>query len=65
MSGKVSKNTMKDGNTKIGDENVQIYTTKDAKGNNTVFSVYTSSTGNHNFKTQEEAKKFVAKILKE
>ena len=66
MEGKFSNKEMQGGkeSIKIGNEEVRVYTSKDAKGNNSVFNV-TVSGKSHNFKTQEEAKKFIANIVKQ
>ena len=66
MEGKFSNKEMQGGkeSVKIGNEDVRVYTSKDAKGNNSVFNV-TVSGKSHNFKTQEEAKKFIATIVKQ
>ena len=65
MSGKFSNKEMeniKEG-IKIGNENVRVYNTKDAHGNSLI-SVFTSK-GTQKFKSQEEAKKFIASLVKE
>lgn len=62
FSNKEMQNTGKEP-VKIGDEDVRVYTTRDAKGNNAVFNI-TVSGKSHNFKTQEEAKKFIASLVK-
>ena len=65
MSGKFSNKEMeniKEG-IKIGNENVRVYNTKDAHGNSLI-SVFTSK-GTQRFKSQEEAKKFIASLVKE
>lgn len=66
MEGKFSNKEMQGGkeSIKIGNEDVRVYTSKDAKGNNSVFNVFVSGKS-YNFKTQEEAKKFIANIVKQ
>lgn len=66
MEGKFSNKEMQGGkeSIKIGNEDVRVYTSKDAKGNNSVFNVTVSGKSPY-FKTQEEAKKFIANIVKQ
>ena len=58
QNGVFSKNSVKDGKLKIGNENVSIYST------NNLVDISTSK-GRFKFKTQEEAKKFIASLIKE
>ena len=66
MEVKFSNKEMQGGKetVKVGDKDIRVYTTKDDKGNNLVFNVSVSGE-NHNFKTQEEAKKFIATVVKQ
>jgi len=67
MSGKFSSKDMKTTSSKegykIGNETIRVHNTSDAKGNPFI-SIYTSK-GTSTFKSQEEAKKFIANIVKE
>ena len=63
--GKFSSKDMEGGkeSIKIGNEDVRVYSTKHADGSPSI--TITTSKGNHNFRSQEEAKKFIASIVKQ
>ena len=64
MDGKFSNRDIQGGkeSVRIGDEEVRVYTSKYSDG--TPLINISTSKGNHNFKSQEEAKKFIASIVK-
>lgn len=58
--GRFSSKEIESGKYKIGNETVTVYSTKDAKGNNMSISI-----GKQKFKSMEEAKKAIAKIVQQ
>ena len=68
MSGKFSKKDLQETTGtegfKIGNEEVRVSNIKDAKGN-PLITVYTSAGRKETFKSQEQAKKFIADIVKQ
>lgn len=63
QSGEFSKKNMSDGKMNIGKENIHVYRTEIPDGKEAI--TITTSTGSHNFKTTQEAKKFIANIIKQ
>lgn len=63
QEGKFSNKDLSDSKTKIGNENVTVYNTTTGSGDH-VISIYTSK-GAHRFNSQQEAKKFIARLVKE
>lgn len=63
QSGEFSKRNISDGKMKIGKENVGVYRTELPDGKEAI--TITTSTGSHKFETTQEAKKFIADIVKQ
>ena len=64
QSGEVSNRIMSDGKMKIGKDDVLVYIAESPDGKEDII-INTTSTGSHKFKTTQEAKKFIADIVKQ